>query len=697
MDEKILEKEQAQLERTQKVIAKHIEQIDKVIAFREGKIRETLDYASSEKLDRYELADVYGAVRGREISIEQLNRDKSMFQRITPKPFFAKITFAEIGGQPESYYIGLKNIADGDDQIVIDWRTPMASLLYFSSLGKTSFTAPMGKIDVDLMLKRQFRLEPNKIVWYVDTNTKIDDNILQEILSQNTSSHMSNIVQTIQEEQNAIIRKPAQQTVIINGIAGSGKTSIAMHRISYILYSNKGNIASKNVLVVSPNRLFSTYIGDLLPELGEENVYACPMMQVLIDSDLAPKKCGSKISMVDNQFIDKARKNEIDKKYSIAFFDEVQRYLEDFDLAPYAIDAFNENGYNIPDEHIRAIPTKKITDIASKIESLVYGVLIKEYPRVPDRLLQKAKNKIVMQMKKIITAELIMDKMYMDMGLHYGEGEMGYEDAPIYSYINAQVKGVSPNYFIRHIFVDEMQDYDPFSIYLLKKIYPDAIMTLAGDYNQNLLSNQSNLEMLKRLFPNVKVDNLDVSYRSTNEIIEFAQKIVNGKIDARLVRHGDQPKVMRCDTADDFVTQVRAIVEAYPNDKIAVIAKTLTEANKLAKILKDFTFIRDERDDALLTSDKIITTTYLSKGLEYDRVILSNVDNENYSTDLDKQNLYVACTRALHGLYLTYSHEVSKFVPDIGKKKQIEKSKSDEKYLDADDELESETNISCTD
>ncbi len=677
MDEKILASEQQQLESVQKIVSSQISYLDELIKIRESSIKDSFDYISANKseLDKYELADAFGEIYNKDVSIANLAKDRQMCLKILPKPFFAKISFAENGGKPETYYIGLKSVVSGKDfgdYIVIDWRTPMASLLYFSSLGKTSFDAPMGKIEVDLLLKRQFRLIPNKIVSYVDTNTKIDDNFLQDILSQNTSSYMTNIVQTIQEEQNKIIRKPAYQSVIINGIAGSGKTSIAMHRISYILYSNRGKIASQNVLVISPNKLFSAYIGELLPELGEDNVYSCPLMNVLVESNLAPKSFGSKLSMVDSQFFDSDRKNEINKKYSVTFFDETEKFIKEFDLAPYISSALKQCDCSISEDKIRDIKSNPNLDLKTKMENLLYSALIKTYPKLPEKFIQKIKNKALNILKDSLTTEIIMDELYNSKGLHYGEENYGYEDAPIYAYINAKLKGIEPNFFIKHIFVDEMQDYDPFSIYLLRQIYPDAVMTLAGDYNQNILSNQSNLEMLKRIFPNVEVDNLDVSYRSTYEIVDFSQKIVNGKSNSRILRHGDAPKILKCDDNEKFKKDVLEIASKYPNDKIAIITKNLVEAYKLSKILHEFSFIKDENDKNLLTSNKILTTTYLSKGLEYDRVIIANVDEDNYSTELDRQNLYVASTRALHGLYITYSNELSKFVPiDIVKKKQI--------------------------
>ncbi len=670
MDNKILASEQQKLEQMQKIMSDRIDYLNSLIPEKEAKIQSKLDYAVTEKerLDKVEFAQIRGEIKNLDLEINDLSKDIKMLTRVMPKPFFAKISFVESEGKTETYYIGLKSLEKNQEQLIIDWRTPAASLLYFSSLGKTFFVAPAGRIDVDLLLKRQFRLSPNKIEYYVDTNTKIDDAFLQEILSQNTSSYMSNIVQTIQEEQNEIIRRDPKYSVIISGIAGSGKTSIAMHRISYILYHNRGKLKSENILVVSPNELFGKYIGELLPELGEENVTASSLMDVLVAAELTPKTFGKKISMVDSQFTDKERKKQIDKKFSVEFFDEVEDFLKNIDFSQELQDAFEKCGCNILAQTIKSLQNNHSAEIKIKLENLVYRALVTTYPKLPEKFIQKINKKVIEILKKSITTQSVFDRLYKEKGLTCGEQPFGYEDVPIYAYIESKINGVTPNYFIKHIFVDEMQDYDAFSIYLLRKIYPEASMTLAGDYNQNLMSNQTNLAMLKRILPSVKIDSLDVSYRSSYEIVKFAQKIVDGKVDSRLVRHGDEPKIIKCDNNEAFIKLVNEIVTKYPNDKIAVIAKSLTEAYNLSKLLKDFSFIKDEQDDELLTSNKILTTIYLSKGLEYDRVILTNVDNKNYSSQIDKQNLYVACTRALHGLYLTYSGELSNFLMEDTKK-----------------------------
>ena len=673
MNKKILVNEQKNLKKVQNIVNSNIKVLLSKISNSNETIQNSLEYINSNKLDSIEKRDMFSFINNKHEIVSTLTRRKDFLIRIKPKPFFAKIVFAEKDGIDELYYVGLKNISSGENPVVIDWRTPVASLLYFSSLGETNYDSPSGKINVNLKLKRQFQLAPNKILSYIDTNTKIDDNFLQEVLSQNTTSYMHNIVQTIQEEQNKIIRRPPQQSIIIDGVAGSGKTSIALHRISYILYCNKGLITSKNILVVSPNKLFGSYVSELLPELGEENVYSCSMTQMFRDSNLLPKKFGNKMEMIERGLASQLSQDEINLKHSLSFFDEVCHFLKNFDIKPYVLDACKFKGYTLNPSVVENVTVKDTPNLKLKIENYVHMLLLKNYNSLPYNNIEKMEKQIIKHLKNVITPALIYEKLYVSKNLT-GVNIMGYEDAPVYAYINYQINGALLNKSIQHIFVDEMQDYDPFSLYLIKQLFPDAVMTFAGDYNQNILSTSSNIEMLNRLYPEITIDRLDVSYRSTFEITAFSQNIIGKNFCYNFVRHGDLPTITRNDSIESLKLDIQAISDLYPNDKIAIITKNLTEAKQISKLAPYFDLIIDDSDQTILTSKRIITTTFLSKGLEYDRVIIPFVNKGNYSSNLERQYLYVACTRALHGLHLFYDQDLApcvnpSFLKNISTKK----------------------------
>ena len=662
MDTKTLQEEQQKVNIVQELIDEQVNELDSHIHNLASQNFDAMKYVQSENLDVMEMAEAYGEINTKDEHLYDLTSKRLFLKRIRPKPFFARLVFDK-HGKREDLFVGLKNIDKDGLPYVIDWRVPTASLLYFSSLGKTSYEAPAGVIDVDLKLKRQYRISDGIINSYVDTNVKIDDEVLQEVLSKNTSSYMSNIVQSIQAEQNAIIRKKPYYSVIINGIAGSGKTSIAMHRISYILYELKGTITSRNIRIISPNPMFSEYISKLLPELGEENVETESILSFMRTFETIPLKMdASRKEMVEACFNNPLRQDLVNYKFSPEFYHKVDNYLKNLDIKNM-IKTINFNNMTFTDEDIdKALEiSKDVSNIYSKFIKTC-SKLISDYdPFASGKAIDKQMQKVNIRAKTAFKTMDIMREMYKHFGMTL-PNKLNYEDIPIYAYIEHRTRILQPNYFIKHIFIDEVQDYDPFSLTLLKELYPLAVFTAVGDYNQNLLSTQTNLPILKELLPKADVDKLDTSYRSTYEIVDFSAKVMGGTIETNLVRHGEKPVVKKCGFKD-LKEHVDQIVENHKNSKIAIIVKTDKEAKKYAELLKNFTLITDENNTNLLTQNLIITTIYISKGLEYDHVILPNLDSSVYNSALDRQNLYVATTRALHGLYGFYEKEPSKFVP----------------------------------
>ena len=663
MDNRTLQEEQQNVNRVQELIDCQVQELDSHIHDLANRNYDAMKYVQSENLDVVEMAEAYGEINTQDEYLHELTTNRLFLKRIRPKPFFARLVFDNEQGKREDLFVGLKNIDRDGAPYVIDWRVPIASLLYFSSLGKTSYEAPAGNVEVDLKLKRQYRIADGILNSYVDTNVKIDDEVLQEVLSKNTSSYMSNIVQSIQAEQNAIIRKQPYYSVIINGIAGSGKTSIAMHRISYVLYALKGTITSRNIRIISPNPMFSEYISKLLPELGEENVETESILSFMRTFEAIPIKMdASRKEMVEACFSNPFRQEEVNYKFSVDFYHKVEEYLDNLDMKKM-IKTINFDNMTFTDEEI-----DKASEIAKNVPNIylkfikICSKLISDYDvYATGKTLDKQMQKIKIRAKTAFKTMDIMRDMYKHFGMTLPK-KLNYEDIPIYAFIEHKTRTLQPNYFIKHIFIDEVQDYDPFSLRLLKDLYPLAVFTAVGDYNQNLLSTQTNLPVLKELLPKADVDKLDTSYRSTYEIVDFSAKVMGGTIQTNLVRHGEKPVVKKC-SSTKLKELVNNIVENHKGSKIAVIVKTDKEAKKYANILTDFTLITNETDIKLLTQNLIITTVYLSKGLEYDHVILPNLDSDVYNTTLDRQNLYVATTRALHGLYGFYEKEVSKFVP----------------------------------
>ena len=663
MDNRTLQEEQQNVNRVQQLIDEQVNELDSRIHDMANLNFDAMKYVQSENLDVMEMAEAYGEINTKDEDLYNLTSQRLFLKRIRPKPFFARLKF-EKQGKEEDLFVGLKNIDKDGLPYVIDWRVPTASLLYFSSLGKTSYEAPAGEIEVDLKLKRQYRISDGIVNSYVDTNVKIDDEVLQEVLSKNTSSYMSNIVQSIQAEQNAIIRKKPYYSVIVNGIAGSGKTSIAMHRISYVLYALKGSITSRNIRIISPNPMFSEYISKLLPELGEENVETESILSFMRTFEAIPLKMdASRKEMVEACFNNPLRQDMVNYKFSPEFYHKVENYLMNLDMKKM-IKTINFDNMRFTDEEIEnAVEmSKNVPNVHSRFIKICSKLIADYDPYATGKAMDKQMQKVKIRAKNAFKTMDIMRDMYNHFGMTL-PNKLNYEDIPIYGFIEHRTKLLQPNYFIKHIFIDEVQDYDPFSLTLLKELYPLAVFTAVGDYNQNLLSTQTNLPILKELLPKADVEKLDTSYRSTYEIVDFSAKVMGGTIETHLVRHGEKPVVKKCNS-NELKEYVKNIVEKHKDSKIAIIVKNDKEAKKYADLLNDFALVTNENDTQLLTKNLIITTIYLSKGLEYDHVILPNVDNDVYSSTLDRQNLYVATTRALHGLHVFYENEPSKFIPN---------------------------------
>ncbi len=661
MDESILREEQSHLASIQKTIVRSCKKIDLQLNGIEVEIKNKLQYVASEKMDDLDKAEIFSQVHMSEGLADMLKKEQSSLERVMPKPFFARIDYQGEDGA-HSFHIGIKSVGEGRNMSVLDWRTPVCSLLYDSNLGHTSYQAQDTRYEVDLRLKRQFKLEPNRVVSYVDTDTKIDDSILQDVLSQNSSQHMTNIVQSIQQEQNALIRCRPQDSLIINGVAGSGKTSIAMHRIAYIMFASRDSITSENILVLSPNKLFSTYISDLLPELGEENVSIKSLPALLADHRLVRKSKNGKAEMIKGCLSDPAREQEVNTKCSFGFLNQLDAYLDQLDVS-FWLERYCHDMLDIDWGSLGGLNISPHLNFFIKAEIMLETYLKKRYLTTPISKIDRAVKNCVQALKKYLDVGEILQDVYRHFSLHiYPAAGLGYEDVPVQAYIRFKIFGMAPDYRIKHIFIDEVQDYDAFSLSIVKNLFPAASFTLAGDSNQNILSLQNNLPALQTIFETASVHQLSTSYRSTFEIMQFANQILGSGIDTRMVRHGAEPMVLPVKGKSNLKNLVDSIVSAHPDQRLAVLAKTEKECKELKTILKDFDLVIDEESDAALNSNHIITTIYISKGLEFDSVLVYNVGVEQFSTPKDRKFLYVACTRALHNLYLTYPDHRSPFL-----------------------------------
>lgn len=619
-------------------------------------------YFNDNKIDDQEEAYILTELYKHNGFAEKAQKDIKQLKKIRKHPFFAKIIIDDRFKKNDALYIGLKSIQKDNDILVVDWRAPISSIYYNSLLGRSTYDAPEGKEAVNLKLKRQFKIENEKLKYYIDTDDKIDDDVLQKVLSENTSSNLKNIVQSIQEEQNKIIRESSSSNIILTGIAGSGKTSIAMHRIAYLLYLNKGDITSENFLIISPNNLFSKYVGGLLPELGEDEVPVASLKGLASVRTVLAKNTFNRESLLEDLLKNQNRLPKIKTKFSLDYYKKLCDFITQFN-SPKTFKGFVFEKKNITSELIENfyyigkdkwnINESLTTLIDRIIDNLFSNYTKTKQDIIADRLMQLLKNQL--DVKKMFS---------LFLGRDFDEN-LDYENFSTLAFLEMAISGFKPNTQAKYVFVDEVQDYDAVSLKILQMIFPNVIMTIVGDYNQNLLFLDSNKEALKFHFGNSLFYNLEKSYRSTTNITDFANKILGINSKTINIRSGNEPNLTKATTKRKNAENISNKITEYLKkgySKIAIICKTREEAKSISNIFKKIPMVLNEEDAKYFTSKVIITTTYLSKGLEFDAVIIPNATSENFNTKQDRQFLYVAATRALHELSLFYTVNKSKFL-----------------------------------
>lgn len=527
---------------------------------------------------------------------EFVRKLEEKYKKILLSPYFGRMDFLEKGDEKtQKCYIGSFNlINDNFDFLVYDWRAPISSMYYDYEIGKANYICPEGKIHGEITLKRQYKINNGKIEYMFDSNLNIDDEILQGMLSKSTDSKMKNIVTTIQREQNKVIRNEDYKNLIVQGPAGSGKTSIALHRIAYILYKHRDKIASKNIIIFSPNEIFNEYISNVLPQLGEDNMCQTTFKEYMQKALESTFKKEDYSEMMENILASRKepmyqkRIMSIKYKSSIQFIDILKKY----------VDYTEKEDRNFKDIIIRG----KLIISSEDLQQLFF----KDYIQLPlKRRLQKIRERILFLMEpyekdwvekaaselkesdsyidktevrnrsiaivknemKDIYSEInkmtefdLMDiykKLFMNLGSFsancntgYSEKEideiksytlenlkakkLNYEDQPPLLYLKGALEGIPKTSEIKYVIIDEAQDYTPLQYEIFYQLFKHANMTILGDLNQSInpFMNVGDYNNISHIFPkdNTCIINLTKSYRSTMEITKFSRRLLGKDI-----------------------------------------------------------------------------------------------------------------------------------------------------------------------
>ncbi len=599
-------------------------------------------------------------------------RDRQMkLQKLRKSPYFARFDFRRDGQvSAQAHYVGVHDFRDEDsgEQMVFDWRAPVSSLFYDYETGPARYEAPAGIIRGEITGKRQFRIQNGKMELLIESSLNIVDDVLQDELARSSDQGMKTIVATIQRDQNAIIRDADAHTLIIQGVAGSGKTSIALHRIAFLLYRFKDTLSSNDMLIISPNRVFADYIGNVLPELGEETVPEIGMEQ------LAAELLGHSIRF-QTFFEQTALLLETDDPDTIAriqakaapeLLGQIEAYSKHLEQL-----AFQPTDWVV---RKRPVPGFVFETTWKRLKYLSPGERRSETAKsvieqVEDQYRIELRKEERGELRKVLASMIqrpTLRQAYKGFFDWIGKpellqpvaGKLEYADVFPLIYLKMLTEGVdNPWADVQHLLVDEMQDYTPVQYAVLARLFP-CRKTILGDATQSVNPyTSSGPQAIQRTLKGATLVTLNKSYRSTFEIMQFALRISPNPDLVAMRRQGDEPQVIRCDTDKQALVVILQEIEAFSasnHRSLAILAKTQPQAKKLHRQLVDAsvkaTLLAPEIGGA--TTGIVVCSPHLAKGLEFDRVVIADASEANYATQMDRNLLYVACTRAMHRLAL---------------------------------------------
>ena len=629
--------------------------------------------------ENYTEMDQYGYEEydNRQALLQQTNANaeklklKHRFERMKDAPFFGRVDFIFDGEEdPEPFYIGIGNFAEkaGMTPLIYDWRAPVSGLFYDYDKGPASYEAPAGTIAGEISSKWQYKIRGGKMVYAFESDTKIDDEILKRELGHNGDVKLKNIVRTIQKEQNAIIRNTEDKILVIQGGAGSGKTSIALHRIAYLLYHDRHNLKSSNVLILSPNSVFSDYISHILPELGEENIQEMSFdLYAYRELKDTASDCEDRYDHLERimKFPNDQEKERFRMKQSEEFVGLIEGFLATLEDRLIDFKEISFRGMNMTEEELIRMFYFKFQDtpLLARLDA-VMDYFIDAYETLrgrdisdDDRELLKSRFDSMYVTKDIYK---IYNWMLEDYGYEllpdvpYERRKIQYEDVFPILYLKYRLLGKSSQKNIKHLVIDEMQDYSFMQYVILQNLF-QCRMTILGDYAQTLDTKQHDvLKFLPKIFgKEIRKVILNKSYRNTYEIAKYAAQISGITGLELLKRHGRPVEERKFDAEDEMLDAIVSNINLGPDgyETGAVITMTEDEAYDVYRLLKkrgvDAAYV--DRDSSAFKRGLTVTTFYLAKGLEFDQVFTIRGKKEN---PLAEQAEYICATRALQELYV---------------------------------------------
>ena len=677
------------------------------------------------------------------------------------KPYFARVDFIEKGDvKRDAFYLGKVMVTDHNtlEQIVIDWRAPIADLYYEGRLGEANYNCPAGNIEGEIKLKRQYFFNKDgELENVMDIDITTNDEMLQPFLAANSDTRLKNIISTIQAEQNKIIRSEMWRPLVVQGVAGSGKTTIALHRIAYLIYNYDKNFFPEEFLIIAPSKFFLNYISNVLPDLGVERVQQSTYEDIafeIIGDEFDIEDPNEKLAIIiDNNKSDKEK--EMSKvieqasilKSSIRFKNMLDEYLyelekrfipdEDFKIDKYVFMKREDIHHLYFREYANLPICRRIEEIVKHLKNSVMmrsGEILKDIEEERDYKIAKVKaeepieeirlsmirnlygdaeklaksvikdakkhalnyfgaNKVMTPLKyykefldvyfEQIASERI-DKRQIkyikdSFATAQRKGKIEMEDIAPLMYIKCMVHGVKTKFELKHIVVDEAQDFSEFQFYVFKKIIKSNSMTILGDLAQGIYYYRGTRNWQKTMSvvfgedSDLKYLTLKKTYRTTEEIMNVANKVIsnindvlNCELGEPVMKNGAPVTFKHFENHSDMINQIKARLEEFKQKgftNIAIIGKTIPDCLKLQKELNNDEIHMISSKDAEYNGGINICPSYLSKGLEFDAVIITDADINNYTkSEVDTKLLYVCITGAMNTLDIYYVDKITELL-----------------------------------
>lgn len=676
---------------------------------------------------------------------EKFSQRIKNLKMVRQKPYFARVDFVEDGETTrDAFYLGKVMVTDHStlEQIVIDWRAPIADLYYEGRLGEASYNCPAGNIKGEIKLKRQYFFNEKGLENVMDIDITTNDEMLQPFLSANSDTRLKNIIATIQAEQNKIIRADMWQPLIVQGVAGSGKTTIALHRIAYLIYNYDKKFFPEEFLIIAPNKFFLNYISNVLPDLGVDRVGQSTYEEIAFDvigSTFEIEEPNKKLArIINNNKTEKEREfcktiEEASRfKSSIRYKNVLDEYIyeiekrvlptEDFTIGKYTFMSSKDIAHlfyreynNLPicrrieeiSKHIKNTVLMRSGEILKDIEEdrdykvakikreeeneeIRYSLIRAEYEEA-DKLMKEVTKDVKKRIQKYFGVQKILEpiKYYSKFIEHYLEqfaegripkeqikyiinsfresrrkGKIEMEDIAPLMYIKYMVHGIKTKFELKHIVIDEAQDFSEFQFYIFKKIVKSSSLTILGDLAQGIYyyRGTENWQKTMSIVFDEQIEpqylTLKKTYRTTEEIMNVANKVIshlieklNCSLGEPVMKNGAPVTIKEFENREDMVNRIKERLKEFKENglkNIALICKTVEDCERLKKELgiDEIHVISDS--DSEYAGGISIVPSYLSKGLEFDSVIITDADTNNYSkSEVDTKLLYVCITRAM--------------------------------------------------